>query len=76
MNDNKKNRANFDYGIMQKRKAHPTLRGEPPCFFFLIDKEEKIDLLESRQSFEPKLLNKLILFSLVKLVFRLHASVC
>ena len=41
MNDNKKNRANFDYGIMQKRKAHPTLRGEPPCFFFLIDKEEK-----------------------------------
>ena len=71
MNDNKKNRANFDYGIMQKRKAHPTLRGEPPCFFFLIDKEET----ESRQSFEPKLLNKLILFSLVKLVFRLHASV-
>ena len=36
-----KNRANFDYGIMQKLKAHPVLRAELPCFFFLIDKEEK-----------------------------------
>ena len=28
-----KNRANFDYGIMQKLKAHPVLRAELPCLF-------------------------------------------
>ena len=39
--DWRKYRATFDYGIMQKRKANPALRVEPPCFFLLIDKEEK-----------------------------------
>ena len=36
-----KKRANFDYGIMQNLKAHPALRAELHCFFFLIDKEGK-----------------------------------
>ena len=39
VNENIKTRANFDYGVMQKRKAHPALRAEPPFFFFLIEKE-------------------------------------
>ena len=39
VNENIKTRANFDYGVMQKRKAHPPLRAEPPFFFFLIEKE-------------------------------------
>ena len=37
--ENMKTKANFDYGIMPKRKAHPALRAEPPFFFFLIEKE-------------------------------------
>ena len=40
MNDNIKNVANFNYVVMQKRRGHPVLRGEPPFFFFLIEKEE------------------------------------
>ena len=72
INENIKNRANFAYGIMQKLKTHPALRAELPCFSFLIDKKGKGNLPKSRQSFEPRLLNKSILFSLVKLVFRLQ----
>ena len=46
---------------MQKLKAHPALRAEPPLFFFLMEKElGKEELVESRKSFELKRLNESI----------------